>query len=227
MRIRALPLWKDGVTLRINVTTVPTFALQMVEACVAYLDEQRCIPIVQDFQVKYTKEVEGDDGWRHGQKRLRKDLELGLRVRFQRRDDVDAICVIFWAGGSDESRMWRGECNLTTLGSTGLTTLKFSVEENMHGLGMHAPGLVVRPYEGPLFPKNIVGSPRPDGLRSVMKYHKWTIWRADSHDEGRGQVYGAWRKSWITGRPFFGTDIEVAELITAWEREYGEDKASS
>jgi hypothetical protein len=213
------------VTLRNSVSAAPTFALQMVQACVAYLDEQRSTPVVRDFEVKYTKSVEADNGWRHGQKRTRKDLELGLKVRFQGRESVDAVCSIFWAGDSEEAKMWKGECSLTTLSSTGLTTLKFNVAENMHGLGMHAPGLVVDPYEGPLHPKNIVAIIGcPDGLRSVMKYHKWTIWRADSRDEGRGQMYGAWRMSWITGRPFFGTDSEIAELITVWEREYGVDK---
>jgi hypothetical protein len=198
----------------------------MVQACVAYLDEQHCNPIVCDFEVKYTKEVEAEDGWdNNGRKLTRKDLELGIRVRFRVREDVDAVCTIFYAAGNDEASMWKGTCSLTTLTSVGPATSKFEVSRNVHALGMHAPALSVRPYEGPVFPINIAGplSAIPE-LRRVRGYHKWTIWHADSRDEGRGQMYGAWRKTWITGRPFFGTASEVAELITSWEHDYGEDR---
>jgi hypothetical protein len=143
--------------LRNQVTAAPSFALQMVQACVLYLDEQRSTPVVRDFAVKYTKSVEADDGYSNsGRNRTRSDLEVGISVRFQSRDDVDATCTIFYAGDSEDKKMWKGVCALTTLTSTGPETLKFEVSENHHGLGLHAPGLVVRPFEGPLFPVNIV-----------------------------------------------------------------------
>jgi hypothetical protein len=209
----------------------PSFALQMVQACVAFLDEQHDNPIVHDFKVKYAKEVDVPekqlskgsyvDGKKSG-------VKVGLRVRFQQREPVDAICTVFAVGDAHEGRMWQGECALTTLTSTGPTTMKFEVQENMHGHGLHAPGLVVRPHEGPIYPKNLTGSIYgPAEFHALRGLLKWTIWRAPSIDVGRSEMYGAWRTTWITGRSFFGTAAEVASLILSYEREYGELKSES